>query len=68
MARPPSQGEKAVASDVQDLTRILRRAEADTHRAPEEQRQLVSHLKGALTILLVGERTGHKPARKAVGS
>ena len=68
MARPPSQGKAAVASDVQDLTRILRRVENDVNRPAGEKAELVAHLKGALTILLVGERTGQKPVRKAVGS
>lgn len=64
MARPPSQGPAAIAEDVQDLTRILRRVEADTLRPATEKAKLSGHLKGALNILLVGERAGVKPARK----
>lgn len=68
MARPPSQGKAAVASDVQDLTRLLRRAEADTLRPAADRDALCEHLRSALNILLVGARTGQKPVRKAVGS
>lgn len=64
MARPPSQGPTAIAEDVQDLTRILRRVEADTRRPSGEKEKLCEHLKGALTILLVGKRAGDKPVRK----
>jgi hypothetical protein len=64
MARPPSQGQKAVASDVQVLTRILNRIERDTHRPAKQQAELVGHLKSILQILLLGERTG-LPAKKA---
>lgn len=55
MARPPAQGPAAIAEDVQDLTRILRRVETDTTRASSEKAQLCEFLKGALHILLVGE-------------
>ncbi len=65
MARPPSQGPAAIAEDVQDLTRILRRVESDTKRPASEKQKLCTFLKGALNILLVGERAGDsKPARK----
>jgi len=64
MARPPSQGPAAIAEDVQDLTRILRRVESDTLRSASDREKLMDFLKGALNILLVGERAGTKPARK----
>lgn len=64
MARPPSQGPTAIAEDVQDLTRILRRVESDTKRPASEKAKLAAFLKGALNILLVGERAGDQPARK----
>jgi len=64
MARPPSQGPAAIAEDVQDLTRILRRVESDTHRSAADREKLMDFLKGALNVLLVGERAGAKPARK----
>lgn len=64
MARPPSQGPAAIAEDVQDLTRILRRVESDTKRSAADRDKLCGFLKGALNVLLVGERVGDKPARK----
>ena len=69
MARPPSQGPAAIAEDVQDLTRILRRVESDTwvknaRRSAADRDKLCGFLKGALNVLLVGERVGDKPARK----
>ncbi len=64
MARPPSQGPAAIAEDVQDLTRILRRVETDTRRSAADRDALMGFLKGALNVLLVGERAGTKPARK----
>jgi len=64
MARPPSQGPAAIAEDVQDLTRILRRVESDTHRSAADREKLMDFLKGALNVLLVGERASAKPARK----
>lgn len=64
MARPSSQGPQAIAQDVMDLTRILRRIERDTKRPKADKDKLIAHLKGALSVLLVGERTGDKPVRK----
>ena len=63
MARPPRQGKKAVAADIQDLTRILNRAEQDEQRPAKVREQLCGHIREALQILLVGERTG-QPVRK----
>ncbi len=65
MARPSSQGAQAVSQDVMDLTRILRRVESDTRRPDAEKEGLIEHLKGALSILLVGKRAGDEPVRKA---
>ncbi len=64
MARPSSQGPAAIAEDVQSLTRILRRVERDTKRPAGDKAKLSAFLKGALNILLVGERAGDSPARK----
>lgn len=64
MARPSSQGPQAIAQDIMDLTRILRRVESDTKRSAAEKGKLVASLKAVLNILLVGERVGDKPARK----
>ncbi len=64
MARPSSQGPQAIAQDIQDLTRVLRRVESDTKRPAAEKEKLVASLKVVLNIFLVGERAGDKPARK----
>lgn len=64
MARPPSQGAKPIAKDIQDLTRILNRFESDTHRPKADKERITRCIKEVLGVLIVGERAGDKPARK----
>lgn len=66
MARPPKQGKKAVAANVQDLMRVLNRVEQDKslELSDKGREKLTGLLREALNIFLVGERAGQAPVRR----
>lgn len=51
MSRPPKTGSTPIARDVQDILRVLNRAEQDESRDSEARRELCDHLRGAVAIL-----------------
>ena len=64
MSRPLKQGEDAISLDVQSLSRILRRIQADPKRPDDEKEQMTSHLKAVIRLLLVDGTRARKPLNK----
>lgn len=56
MSRPLSMGADITMQDITALNRMLRRVMKDPKRYPHQREPLVAHLKGAITILLNGDR------------
>lgn len=57
MGRPFQHGPAIVAADIQSLGRMLRRIESDRKRYPTDREALITHIKGAMTILLNADRS-----------
>ena len=64
MTRPLSQGPDIIMQDITALNRMIRRVMKDPKRYPHQREPLIAHLKGAMTILLNGERAEEVLAKK----